>query len=79
MEFVLEYDGWCVVHDNGEFYYCHDGEKERVELVASLWYDILNDCKVDGIELSEMFDNTCCGEVVTDNHIAYLWFKLKED
>jgi hypothetical protein len=72
---VLEYDGWSVCLEDGEFYYYHDGEREHVELVASLYYDIMNDCKIDTVTLSEMFDNTCCGEQVTDNYIAYLWFK----
>ena len=67
--FYLEYNE----NDASDFY--------EVELLARLIYDVNHDLKIPhheaGMVMSELFECDCCGEVVYDDHIEYLWFKNK--
>lgn len=78
-ETILDYDTFRVYYDYATYNYIYvdeDGTKD-VELVATLHYSIIDDCKAEEPQLCSLFDNFCCGEQVTDDEIIYWWFKEK--
>lgn len=84
VEYVLEYDNFSVVKISEKYYY-YDHEEEadsddfyEVEVVAKLYYSIVNDLKAEGT-LDYMFECCVCGEQVLDDKIIYWWFKAIDD
>lgn len=76
-----------VIFDHNEYRVWYDYERHKylyqdvainefreLELVATLHYDI-NAEPLWSVNLDTLFDNTCCGEQVTDDEIIYWWFK----
>ena len=85
---VLIYSDFIVYTDTitGRYFYLECGENDasdffELELVARLVYDINHDLSINhneaGSTLSALFECDCCGEVVCDQAIYYLWFKRK--
>ena len=83
---VLSYDEFAVYLDRetGRYYYLEGGENDadefyEVELVATLFYNVNNDIRLErGETLDYLFDCCVCGEYITDDNIQYRWFKRKE-
>lgn len=85
---LLIYEDFCVYTDtiSGRTFYLEQGENDasdffELELVAKLTYDINHDLIINhdnaGDVLCQLFDCDCCGEVVVDKAIHYMWFKRK--
>lgn len=83
---IIDYDDFQIIGEagTGRYFYIECGENDasdffEVKCIASLYYDINHDLKIDhadaGMYLSELFDCDMCGESVFDDHIEYLWFK----
>lgn len=85
---LLDFEDFQVwVVDGLRYFYLESGVNDasdfyELELVAELTYDINHlwkdtdiNCKV----LKNLFDNDCCGEVVSDKDVKLLWFKRKTD
>lgn len=79
---ILDYEDWSVYYDNesATFIYVDNDTKEwfYVRPIATLHYTIFEQPN-DTICLDTLFDNTCCGEQVTDDEIIYWWFKEIEE
>ena len=73
-------DGFGIYLEDGEYYYINeDNEPIKVELIASLEYDI-NHLPIDGSdELWWLFDCFCCGEYVHNEGISYCWFDVVKE
>lgn len=77
-ELILDYVDWSVYydHESATFIYVDNDTEERfyVRPIATLHYTIFD--QPNGIIcLDCLFDNTFCGEQVTDDEIIYWWFK----
>lgn len=72
-------EGFGVYLENGDYYYIdEDNEPIKVELIASLEYDI-NHLPNDDDNLEWLFDNFCSGEYVHNEGISFCWFALAEE
>lgn len=85
---LFEFDDFQVwVVDGERYFHLETGENDasdfyELELVASLNYDAKYLWLVWTDEnrrvFENLFDNDCCGEVVSDDEIRLLWFKRKQ-
>ena len=86
-EWILDYfdtegeGGFGVYYEDGEYYYIDEDNKPiKVELVASLEYDINHLPNDDDDELCWLFDDCLCsGEYVHDEGISFCWFDVIEE
>ena len=85
-EWILDYfdteeeGGFGVYLEDGEFYYIdEDNEPIKVEIVASLEYDINHLPNDKNDELNWLFDNFCSGEYIHEEGISFLWFDVAKE
>jgi hypothetical protein len=85
-EWILDYfdtegeGGFGVYLEDGEHYYIdEDNEPTKVQLIASLEYDINHLPNDDEDELCWLFDCLCSGECVHDEGISFCWFDVVEE